>query len=73
MGRDDLPENNVAPLVDELPDPDDRLPEDPPGQTDDTAREADLAERDAGAHEEKVHTEAELQDGEDRDSESPSG
>lgn len=73
MGRTDPPRNNVAPLVDDLPDPDDRLPESPPGQTDDTAREADLAERDAGAHEEKIHPEGELRDGDEQEPESPSG
>jgi hypothetical protein len=56
-----VPEDNVAPMLDDLPDPEGRDAEDPdaPG----TEREADLQEREAGANEEKQQEAAELAPG----------
>lgn len=45
--------DNVAPMLDDVPEPDD---------DDYSDREADLSERDPGAHEEHLEAEAELRD-----------
>ena len=58
-----MPDNNVAPILDDIPEP---------GDGDDEAsgaeqtREAELSQRDPGAHEEKVQKRAEVRD-EDED------
>lgn len=58
-----MPDNNVAPILDEIPEPDDGRDEDASGA--EQAREAQMSQRDPGAHEEKVQQRAEVRDGDE--------